>query len=91
MVGTGRGAYAKGEHAPAGVRQRLLEEFARRFGPWAACPRMEPAGQFDMWLGDIELSKTCYHNDLNGQIPLLGSLARDSRDVEVGKHLRVLK
>ncbi|RKH56424.1 hypothetical protein [Corallococcus aberystwythensis] len=45
----------------------------------------------DMRLGDIDLSKTYYHNDVNGQIPLLGTLARDSRDVEVGKHLRVLK
>ncbi|MCY1079098.1 hypothetical protein [Archangium lansingense] len=45
----------------------------------------------DMRLGDIDLSTTYCHNDPNGQIPLLGTLARDSRDVEVGKHIKFLK
>ncbi|WP_437927505.1 RHS repeat-associated core domain-containing protein [Sorangium sp. So ce291] len=34
----------------------------------------------DIGLGDMDLSKTYYHNDPDGKVPLTGTLARDSAD-----------
>jgi hypothetical protein len=45
----------------------------------------------DMLLGDIDLSRTYYHNDANGQVPLLGTLARDNSDREVVERLSFLR
>lgn len=45
----------------------------------------------DMTLGDLELGRTYYHNDPDGQIPLMGTLARDSSDVGVVNRLRFLQ
>lgn len=45
----------------------------------------------DMTLGDFELGRTYYHNDPEGQIPLMGTLARDNSDVGVVNRLRFLQ
>jgi hypothetical protein len=45
----------------------------------------------DMGLGDMDLSCTYCHNDPAGEVPLLGTLARDSTNVDVVRRLKALK
>ncbi|NBD13082.1 MULTISPECIES: hypothetical protein [Corallococcus] len=44
----------------------------------------------DISLGDMDLTQTYFHNDPNGEVPLMGSLLRDQSDPMIPK-LRFLK
>jgi hypothetical protein len=45
----------------------------------------------DIGLGDMDLDKPYAHNDKDGEIPLMGALARDSTDKEVVESLQQIK
>jgi hypothetical protein len=45
----------------------------------------------DMGLGDMDLTVEYYHNDPKGEIPLLGTLARDSSNKKIVGCLRLMK
>ncbi|HLL53778.1 MAG TPA: hypothetical protein VK447_09545 [Myxococcaceae bacterium] len=45
----------------------------------------------DMGLGDMDLRATYFHNDPRGEVPLLGTLARDSTNKRIAKRFRYLK
>ncbi|HEX8537105.1 MAG TPA: hypothetical protein VF664_06545, partial [Cystobacter sp.] len=45
----------------------------------------------DMGLGTMELRQGYHHNDPSGEVPLLGTLGRDSTDQELVAHLRFLQ
>ena len=80
--------------AQAVVRHRNYD-VVKYFSDFARLLYLHALGGFhidvDMRLGDMDLTATYHHNDLAGEVPLLGTLARDSSNVDVVRRLRALK